>query len=311
MLLNYKINNYKNISEEIKLNLGTNMFLICGDENSGKTSILDSIIFAISHMIAPAQYILKEQISFYKNFISNYEIKDKKCMFEMNIEFNKEIFEYGLELYKDDLDRININREWLKVNNQEVFERCKKEIKESMLVKECKIQKYIDEGVPVISTLIISNKSKKINDLFDYLKNTIVIDSSLNSMILNEDVIEKLNEEKKLVLKVLKKINCDYEDFVAKDKNITSIYKNGNEVDFMDESSSIKNILLYVPRIISAIKKGNIIIIDDMDKRFSEKLVHIIKELLLDKVINKNNTQLIATVSNKEFIEKKENVLWI
>lgn len=311
MLLNYKINNYKNISEEIKLNLGTNMFLICGDENSGKTSILDSIIFAISHMIAPAQYILKEQISFYKNFISNYEITDKKCMFEMNIEFNKEIFEYGLELYKDDFERININREWLKVNNQEVFKRCKKEIKESMLVKECKIEKYIDEGVPVISSLIISKKSKKINDLFDYLKNTIVIDSSLNSMILNEDVIEKLNEEKKLVLKVLKKINCDYEDFVVKDKNITSIYKNGNEVDFMDESSSIKNILLYVPRIISAIKKGNIIIIDDIDKRFSKKLVHIIKELLLDKVINKNNTQLIATVSNKEFIEKKENVLWI
>ena len=79
----------------------------------------------------------------------------------------------------------------------------------------------------------------------------------------------------------------------------------------MNESSSIQNILLYVPRIIDAIKNGSIIIIDDIDKRFSKKLVNIIEELLLDKTINKNNTQLIATVSNREYIGESEKVLWI
>ncbi len=62
MLLNYKINNYKYINKEIELNLKTNIFFICGKENCGKTSILDSIIFAISHIISPAQYILKANI---------------------------------------------------------------------------------------------------------------------------------------------------------------------------------------------------------------------------------------------------------
>jgi UDP-glucose 4-epimerase len=79
----------------------------------------------------------------------------------------------------------------------------------------------------------------------------------------------------------------------------------------MNESSSIQNILLYVPRIIDAIKNGSIIIIDDIDKKFSKKLVNIIEELLLDKTINKNNTQLIATVSDKEYIGESEKVLWI
>ena len=69
--------------------------------------------------------------------------------------------------------------------------------------------------------------------------------------------------------------------------------------------------MLYVPRIIDAIKNGSIIIIDDIDKRFSKKLVNIIEELLLDKTINKNNTQLIATVSNREYIGESEKVLWI
>lgn len=82
-------------------------------------------------------------------------------------------------------------------------------------------------------------------------------------------------------------------------------------MNFMNESSSIQNILLYVPRIIDAIKNGSIIIIDDIDKKFSKKLVNIIEELLLDKTINKNNTQLIATVSDKEYIGESEKVLWI
>ena len=97
MLLNYKINNYKYINKEIELDLKTNIFFICGKGNCGKTSILDSIIFAISHIISPAQYILKEQISFYKNFISNFEKDDKRCLFEITIEMNNILYKYGFE----------------------------------------------------------------------------------------------------------------------------------------------------------------------------------------------------------------------
>ena len=92
MLLNYKINNYKYINKEIELDLKTNIFFICGKGNCGKTSILDSIIFAISHIISPAKYILKEQISFYKNFISNFEKDDKRCLFEITIEMNNILY---------------------------------------------------------------------------------------------------------------------------------------------------------------------------------------------------------------------------
>ena len=44
MLLDFKINNYKNINKEMVLNLDTNLFFICGGENSCKTSIIDSIV---------------------------------------------------------------------------------------------------------------------------------------------------------------------------------------------------------------------------------------------------------------------------
>lgn len=306
MLLNYKINNYKYINKEIELNLKTNIFFICGKENCGKTSILDSIIFAISHIISPAQYILKEQISFYKNFISNFEKDDKRCLFEITIEINNVLYKYSLEL-----NNINVDKEWLEVDGKIIFKRNGKEIQESNMLKECEIEKYIDDSVPLISTLIISNKNEKVNKLYEYLSNIVVIDSSLNSLIINDNVIEKSNKEKKLVLKVLNKINKNYQDFIAKEKNIISIYKDGNEVNFMNESSSIQNILLYVPRIIDAIKNGSIIIIDDIDKKFSKKLVNIIEELLLDKTINKNNTQLIATVSDRGYIGESEKVLWI
>ena len=224
---------------------------------------------------------------------------------------NNILYKYGLELNKDELNNINVDKEWLEIDGKIVFKRNGKEIQESNMFKECEIEKYIDDSIPLISTLIISKKNEKINKLYEYLKSIVIIDSSLNSLIINDNVIEKLNKEKKLVLKVLNKINKNYQDFIAKEKNIISIYKDGNEVNFMNESSSIQNILLYVPRIIDAIKNGSIIIIDDIDKRFSKKLVNIIEELLLDKTINKNNTQLIATVSNREYIGESEKVLWI
>ena len=115
MLLNYKINNYKYINKETELDLHTNIFFICGKENCGKTSILDSIIFAISHMISPAQYILRENISFYKNFVSNYLKDDRKSFFELTVNLNNELYKYSLELKKDELNNINIERERLEI----------------------------------------------------------------------------------------------------------------------------------------------------------------------------------------------------
>lgn len=311
MLLNYKINNYKYINKETELDLHTNIFFICGKENCGKTSILDSIIFAISHMISPAQYILRENISFYKNFVSNYLKDDRKSFFELTVKLNNELYKYSLELKKDELNNINIERERLEINNKVVFVRNGVKFQENSIIKEYEIEKYIDVSVPLISTIIISKKDKKINKLYEYLKNIVVIDNSLNSAIVNDNAIEKLKQEKKLVLKVLNQINKNYKDFVIKEKNIISIYGDNKVVDFMNESTSIQNILLYMPRIIEAIKSGSVIIMDDIDKKFSKKLVDIIEELLLDKTVNKNNTQLIATISNRKYIGESEKVLWI
>lgn len=311
MLLNYKINNYKYINKETELDLHTNIFFICGKENCGKTSILDSIIFAISHMISPAQYILRENISFYKNFVSNYLKDDRKSFFELTVNLNNELYKYSLELKKDELNNINIERERLEINNKVVFERNGAKFQENSIIKEYEIEKYIDLSVPLISTIIISKNDKKINKLYEYLKNIVVIDNSLNSAIVNDNAIEKLKQEKKLVLKVLNQINKNYKDFVIEGKNIISIYGDNKMVDFMNESTSIQNILLYMPRIIEAIKNGSVIIMDDIDKKFSKKLVNIIEELLLDKTVNKNNTQLIATISNRKYIGESEKVLWI
>ncbi len=171
---------------------------------------------------------------------------------------NNIVYKYSLELNKDELNNINVDKEWLEVDGKKLYlKEMVKKFKKVICLKNVKLKKYIDDSVPLISTLIISKKNeKKVNKLYEYLSNIVVIDSSLNSLIINDNVIEKLNKEKKLVLKVLNKINKNYQDFIAKEKkNIISIYKDGNEVNFMNESSSIQNILLYVPRIIDAIKK--------------------------------------------------------
>ena len=310
MLLDFKINNYKNINKEMVLNLDTNLFFICGGENSGKTSIIDSIVFAISHMISPAQYILKEKIPFYKNMLLNYKC-NKKCEFNIKIKLNGITYNYSLGLKNDELNNIIIDSEYLDIDEQILFKRNEKNVQLSDIVKRYEIEKYIDDGIPLFSSIVISKKNDTINNLYEHLKNMVVVDSSLNSLIVNDNNISLLEKEKKNVLGILKRFNKNYKNFIIKGKDITSIYENENKVDFINESTTIQNILLYMPSIITAIKNGSIIVIDDIDRRFNMKFINIIKELILNKNINKNNAQLITAVSSKEFIEESEKCLCI
>ena len=311
MLLDFKINNYKNINKEMVLNLDTNLFFICGGENSGKTSIIDSIVFAISHMISPAQYILKEKIPFYKNMLLNYKCNNKKCEFNIRIKLNGITYNYALGLKNDELNNIIIDSEYLDIDEQILFKRNEKNVQLSDIVKRYEIDKYIDDGIPLFSSIVISKKNDTINNLYEHLKNMVVVDSSLNSLIVNDNNISLLEKEKKNVLGILKRFNKNYKNFIIKGKDITSIYENENKVDFINESTTIQNILLYMPSIITAIKNGSIIVIDDIDRRFNMKFINIIKELILNKNINKNNAQLITAVSSKEFIEESEKCLCI
>ena len=311
MLLDFKINNYKNINKEMVLNLDTNLFFICGGENSGKTSIIDSIVFAISHMISPAQYILKEKIPFYKNMLLNYKCNNKKCEFNIRIKLNGITYNYALGLKNDELNNIIIDSEYLDIDEQILFKRNEKNVQLSDIVKRYEIEKYIDDGIPLFSSIVISKKNDTINNLYEHLKNMVVVDSSLNSLIVNDNNISLLEKEKKNVLGILKRFNKNYKNFIIKGKDITSIYENENKVDFINESTTIQNILLYMPSIITAIKNGSIIVIDDIDRRFNMKFINIIKELILNKNINKNNAQLITAVSSKEFIEESKKCLCI
>ena len=311
MLLDFKINNYKNINKEMVLNLDTNLFFICGGGNSGKTSIIDSIVFAISHMISPAQYILKEKIPFYKNMLLNYKCNNKKCEFNIRIKLKGITYNYALGLKNDELNNIIIDSEYLDIDEQILFKRNEKNVQLSDIVKRYEIEKYIDDGIPLFSSIVISKKNDTINNLYEHLKNMVVVDSSLNSLIVNDNNISLLEKEKKNVLGILKRFNKNYKNFIIKGKDITSIYENENKVDFINESTTIQNILLYMPSIITAIKNGSIIVIDDIDRRFNMKFINIIKELILNKNINKNNAQLITAVSSKEFIEESEKCLCI
>ena len=306
MVLNFRINNYKSINKEIELDLSTNLFFISGKENSGKTSIIDSLIFAISHIISPVQFILNEQILFYKTLLLNYEKRNENCMFEITFKIDKSLYKYCLEL-----NNSSIAYEFLEINNDLMFKREKNSIQKSDLVNSYEIDKYIDESVPLISTIIISKKNEELNKLYEYLKKSIVIDSMINSLIVKDNTIEELCKEKTLVLKVLKKIDKRYQDFKIENKKIISIYNNGMEIEFTDESTTIQNILLYIPQIINAIKTGRIIVIDDIDRKFSKEIISVIKELLFDKKINKYDSQLLSSINDKDCIGDNDKVLWI
>ena len=153
-------------------------------------------------------------------------MENKNVSFEINIELNDKLISYKIQMYKDEQSNINVYSEKAEINNKYLFERHSDKIQFNQEIKKYELEKYIDDGVPILSNIILSNKNETIKELYEYLKETVVLDSTLNSLIINNEIMETLNNEKNLIIKILKNMNHNYKDITVIDEKIISIYEN-------------------------------------------------------------------------------------
>lgn len=309
MFRKFEFENYKSFKEKQSIMIGKDrMLLICGNEMSGKTNMLEALTCCISHIIAPVQYIKKENINIYKRCIPNYD-SNNKILFKLEDMIDDNLYNYSI-IFEVQENLIIVQKENLYINNEELFQRNKTKVKINSILKKYNLDLNIDESLPYISFLALTQKDDKINDFYENCKKTIFIDSTINSSILNKDIINCLTTQKPLVLKVLKDINRKYKDYIIENNKVINIY-NDIQVTFEEDSSTIKSAIIYIPQIINSIKKGKLILIDDIDKKINNKVFKVINTIINDKKVNINNSQLIATTSNEIYIKSSKNVMWI
>lgn len=319
MLLNFEFENYKSYRKNNLINMnGEKSCLIIGEEISGKTNAIEALICCISHIISPIQFVHREEIKMYKKSIPFfYGILDENycTKFKIEIELNKEIYKYSIYI-KNKQNLISIEKESLTINEVEMYDRSKEKVELYNDFKNLSYLTNIDNSMPYISYLSIAEKNKKIERLIEYLKDVTFIDTCLNSFISNDYIEKSLLDNKLLILKILKSINKNFKDYYLNDeKKIINVYQidgQNVEITVKEDSSTIQQLFIFLPQIIDSIIKGKLIIVDDLDKKINKETLKKIIDIFKDEKVNKNNSQLIASITNKDnhIKAKKSNVIF-
>lgn len=320
MLLNFEFKNYKSFKESNIIDIGEEKScLIVGEKMTGKTNAIESIVCCISHIISPIQFIKRKEIKMYKRCIPFlYGVLDEECgvVFKITIKIDKEIYNYSI-LIKNNQNLVSIEEECLYVNKLKMYDRKKEKIE---LYNDFKKEGYltnIDNSMPYISFIAIMERDEKVNKLIEYLQSTILIDSTLNSFILNKYAQRCLLDNKILILKILRTINVNFKDYYftdnESDQKIVNVYEIRNkriEIDLMEDASTIQQLFIFLPQIFDSIRKGRLIIIDDIDKKIDKKTLKSIINIFNDENVNKNNSQLIASLNKNNYVKSNEKVIF-
>ena len=116
-------------------------------------------------------------------------------------------------------------------------------------------------------------------------------------------LVDQSDDIKKLVLKIIKEMDLDIDDFriEEEDNNRIEIYTkhivDGNDIELKlaEESSGTKKIFGLLPFVANSIVNGNTLVIDELDAKIHPVLLKYIIELFSDKEKNRHGSQLIFT----------------
>jgi len=309
------IKNFRGINN-LELNNLSNINILVGDNNCGKTSVLEAISLfqnplEINNILTSCCKRGREIISIFDLFLEMFPRENINKNIEIVSSINSVL--YNLNINGKLIERINPNL-YRCIENDEYFdENCfesrifkgRIKVKKNMEVIN---EKEIDLSEEKIQSTLADLSNQIINMVYvspyDYLYNRL-IDDTIN-------VIK--SGEKEEVIKLLKILDNNIEDFnVLKSKNKpSSIYIKHSKYGFMSLSSfgdGVKKILTLASAVVSA--KNGILLIDEIETAIYKNILNNVFGWLLN-ACKIYKVQLIATTHSLEvidaFIQTSKNI---
>lgn len=332
MLSQFTVKNYKNIKEEITLDMQATaisehedriinaedgekflpLAVIYGPNGGGKSNVLEALHTLEAKLLRPVCATCDNKECGYKARkipVKPFEFseKTKNEPTEFEVFFRTKLAEYRYILHVkgdvvlyESLDRIKLNTR----RRSALFSRNDNgEISLKGIFSKFKISDDISETLPFISYLgIIYKKNEVISDVFGWFENQIDFLNYGNPLQEMRTAIAKSDDLKKLVLNMVKEMDLDIEDFRVEEKeNDLEVYMKHNvdgysaEITLEDESSGTKKLFGLLPFIAKSLIVGTTLVIDELDAKLHPLLLKHIIELFSSPESNKKGAQLIFT----------------
>ena len=167
-----------------------------------------------------------------------------------------------------------------------------------------KISEDLSGTLPLLSYLGITYKKNEIvNDVLGWFEDSIDFLNYGNPYQELSTAIARSEEVRTLVLKMLREMDLDIEDFriEEKDEDHIDIYTKhivegySTELALSEESSGTRKLFGLLPYIAKSLVCGTTLVIDELDAKIHPLLLQHIIETFTDMTINRHGAQLIFT----------------
>ncbi len=332
MLCQFTVKNYKSIRDEAtfdmqaaaisehndKVIVGADgeLFLpvsvIYGPNGGGKSNVLEAIHTLDSKVLRPLCATCDKSDCDYKARkipVEPFALSEinRKTPTEFELFFRTEIAEYRYILrvqeeiiIYESLDRVKLDTG----RRSALFLRDSEGIELKGTFGKFKISEDLSGTLPLLSYLGITYKKNEIvNDVLGWFEDSIDFLNYGNPYQELRTAIARSEEVRTLVLKMLREMDLDIEDFriEEKDEDHIEIYTKhivegySTELALSEESSGTRKLFGLLPYIAKSLVCGTTLVIDELDAKIHPLLLQHIIETFTDMTINRHGAQLIFT----------------
>lgn len=292
---------------------------IYGPNAGGKSGLLEALVCLISIVLKP-RVILRnlDKKSKYRRFaiynkltpyMFDNDSVNKPTKFQIFFSTKNSEYKYNLSVLNNLIVSESLyKREFKAKKPAKIFEREENKIELGEILKKANAGVNVNENIPYLTFLSITNSIDIINDVISWFENITAVNYAKESF---EKLITIYDDERKnIFIQLLRLMDIDIYDYRVEEienngdsdnrqkLKIYTIHEKNNkmyEIEFGNESEGTRKVFSLIPNLIDAMVDGGLVILDELDAKLHPKLLKYIIMIFKDRILNACNAQLIFT----------------
>ena len=331
MFLKFKLSNFVSVLGEQEVSFATYSYskdvkhinhVACfvGANGSGKTNLLRGfllfLVFSIKSYLPENRYL-------FNLIVPHFTTTNKPSTFFVEWEYEKRRYTYEVSVFKQTIlyerlrgtsDKNSFRSSDIKISKQDKVRLTDKATVLSFLFEYGYIKSYepnmLQPFENILSNIVLGGvnlenpemlflndirERLKDADLYNALKHELeAVDTGIKDIVFQRTMFQKLNNSTHEILEE-KEMDALYSVHTANGVNY--------RLPILCESDGTKNYVGLFIRLYGVLRKGGILIADELEKSLHIDLVERILNLFMNPVINKNNAQIIFSTHNPWFLQ--------
>ncbi len=332
MLVQFAVENFQSIKNRVvldmrKMNITEHkdtliegeylpVSVIYGPNGGGKSTVLRALGMVFAVITNPVRVVTNKQLInvnpavHITPFLLDNESKNKPTVFELVFKLNDNQYRLVLEILDDKIIYESLEEKGPKGKAAKLYEREENIITIGEKLKFLQVkQLQLAENMPVISMLKLLYNVSPIKDILDWALINVAIDYGqprVEELIKGAIPLVDRDDALKIMSKqMLKYLNLgiddyelEYSDETKSRFRVKTIHKINNEVFELrlgEESMGTQKVFNLLPFIIESLRRGGVIIVDELDAKLHPKMLARIIGLFTNKDNNPKGAQLVFT----------------